>query len=232
VQIAVARTVEEAAAGAAEHIGDALGQAIAERGVATLALSGGASGAALLAALARQPLDWQVIHVYQVDERVAERGDPARNLTMLEHFLCDLGPLSAGRLHAMPVDAPDLQAAAAAYGRELEQQAGQPPVLDVVHLGLGSDGHTASLFPDDAALAVVDRSVVPLGPHGGYRRLTLTLPVLDAARLIVWFVTGAAKAQRLAELVAGGAAFPAGRVARARACVFADASAGQSLGSG
>jgi 6-phosphogluconolactonase len=229
VQIDVAPTAEEAAARAAGRIGDALRQALAERGAATLALSGGQSAVPLLAALARQSLDWEAIHLFQVDERVAVRGDAARNLTMLEHLLFDLGPLPVGRLHAMPVEGPDLDAAAAAYERELEQHAGRPPVLDVVHLGIGADGHTASLFPAGPPLTVADHSVVAVGPHAGYRRLTLTLRVFDAARCLVWFVTGAAKAAVLAELAAGSTAFPAGRVGRERARVFADAPAAAQL---
>jgi 6-phosphogluconolactonase len=131
----------------------------------------------------------------------------------------------------MPVDLPDLDAAAAACDRELAALTGRPgqsaqlAILDVVHLGLGADGHMASLFPGDPALGIQDRNVAVVGPHAGYRRLTLTLPVINAARNVVWFVTGAAKRAVLTRLMAGGATFPAGRVDAARACAFADEAA-------
>lgn len=225
MRLVVAPTPEEAAALAARHMADALRRAIAARGVATVALSGGSSPRPLLAGLAGQPLAWPSIHVFQVDERVAPRGDAQRNLTALEAVLCGDGPLPRAQLHAMPVDLPDLDAAATACERELEAFAGRPgqsAILDVVHLGLGADGHIASLFPGDPALEIQDRNVVVVGPHAGYRRLTLTLPVINAARNVVWFVTGAAKRAVLTRLMAGGATFPAGRVDVARACAFAD----------
>jgi 6-phosphogluconolactonase len=225
VRLVVAPTPEEAAALAARHMAGAIRQAIAARGVATIALSGGSSPRPLFAGLARQPLPWQSIHVFQVDERVAPRGDAERNLTSIEAALCGHGPLPRAHLHAMPVDLPDLEEAAAACERELEAFAGRPAALDVVHLGLGTDGHMASLFPGDPALGIQDRNVAVVGPHAGYRRLTLTLPVLNAARNVVWFVTGAAKRAVLTSLAAGGATFPAGRVDAARACAFADEAA-------
>ncbi len=221
MQLVVAPTPEQAAALAARHVAGALRRAVTTRAIATVALSGGSSPIPFLTELARQPLPWESVHVYQVDERVAPRGDPARNLTALEAALCGEGPLPPAHLHALPVDSPDLQAAAGAYGRELEERAG----LDVVHLGLGTDGHIASLFPGDPALETAARSVAVVGPHAGYRRLTLTLPVINAARDVVWFVTGAAKRAVLAALVAGDARLPASRVATDRAHVFADKAA-------
>lgn len=222
MQLVSALTPGEAAARAARHIADALGQAVAERGAATVALSGGSSAQPLLAELVRQPLSWDSLQVFQVDERVAPRGDAARNLTSLESVLCEHGPLPRGQLHSMPVDAADLEAAAAAYGRELESCAGRPSLLDVVHLGLGADGHTASLFAGDPALQVTDRSITTVESHAGYRRMTLTLPVINAARHIIWFVTGAGKSDVLARMLAGTLSAPAGQVTQGRAAVFAD----------
>jgi 6-phosphogluconolactonase len=160
-----------------------------------------------------------------VDERVVARGDSARNLGALDELLVWRGPLPRRNLHPMWVDRADLASAAGSYGEELAAVAGDPVILDLVHLGLGPDGHTASLFPGDPALAVTDRPVTTTGPHNGYRRMTLTYPVLNRARNVLWFVTGPDKAGVVADLYAGGAPFPAGRVARRRAILVADAAA-------
>ncbi|MCW5638096.1 MAG: 6-phosphogluconolactonase [Rubrivivax sp.] len=127
--------------------------------------------------------------------------------------------------HALPVEATDLRAAARAYGARLRLHAGTPPVLDLVHLGLGPDGHTASLLPGDAALAVADAEVALAGPYQGRRRLTLTYPVLNRARRVLWLVTGADKRAMLARLRAGDPTIPAGRVEPAHALVLADRAA-------
>lgn len=221
-RIRVFETAGEAAQAAARHIGESLRDAIAERGAAALALSGGTSPRPLFAALARAQLDWTRVDVFQVDERVAPAGSDARNLTSIERALLAEGPLSRKRLHAMPVDAADLDAAAARYALEIEAL-GAP--LDVVHLGLGADGHTASLFAGDPAQDEADRTVATTGVHAGYRRMTLTLPAINATREIVWLVTGPQKAAVLAALVAGGGAFPASRVSRDASIVFTDAAA-------
>jgi len=211
-----------AAAGAA-LLAEEVRAAARARGRATLALSGGRVEA-LLARLARERLPWDALDVFQVDERVAPDGSPARNWTALA---AALGPrVAKDALHAMPVEAADLDSACARYARRLEDAAGRPPALDVVHLGLGEDGHTASLFPGDAVLDVRDADVAPTATaHGGLRRLTLTLPALGRARCAVWVVGGAEKAPALARLLAGDASAPAARVAAARRVVLADRAA-------
>jgi 6-phosphogluconolactonase len=219
VRLEVAKTADAAAQVAARLIATVLGIAIGRRTRASLALSGGNSPLPMLRALAREPVDWTAIHVYQVDERVVARGDSARNLGALDEILVWRGPLPRRNLHPMWVDRADLPGAADSYGEDLAQVAGEPPILDVVHLGLGGDGHTASLFPGDPALAVKDRSVALTDEHNGYRRMTLTFPVLNRARNVIWFVTGADKAGVVADLYAGGAPFPAGRVAASRRAV-------------
>ena len=225
MRLEVARTADEAALVAARLIATVLGVAIGRRTRASLALSGGSSPLPMLRALAREPLDWSAIHVYQVDERVVARGDSARNLGALDEILVWRGPLPRRNLHPMWVDRADLPGAAASYAAELAQVAGEPAVLDLVHLGLGGDGHTASLFPGDQALEVKDRSVALTAEQKGYRRMTLTVPVLNRARSVLWFVTGSDKAGVVADLYAGGAPFPAGRVARRRAVLVADKAA-------
>ncbi len=225
MRLEVAKTADAAAEVAARLIATVLGVAIGRRTRASLAVSGGSSPLPLLRVLAREPIDWSAVHVYQVDERVVARGDSARNLGALDEILVWRGPLPRRNLHPMWVDRADLDGAADSYGEELALVAGEPPVLDVVHLGLGGDGHTASLFSGDPALAVRDRSVSLTAEHNGHRRMTLTFPVLNRARNVVWFVTGAGKSGVVADLYAGGAPFPAGRVARRRAVLVADEAA-------
>lgn len=212
-----------AAAGeAAARIAAAAREAIRERGRCVLALSGGRAAEAMLHALAREPLDWHALEVVQADERVAPAGSAERNLSLLRRGLLGPSPLPPSHLHAMPVDDADLDAAAERYAATLAHLAGSPPVLDVVHLGIGADGHTASLVPGDPALDVTDRDVAVTGIHHGRRRMTLTLPALNRARGIVWLVTGADKAPVLARLQSGDAMLPAGRVAVADARLYAD----------
>ncbi len=225
MRLEVAKTAAGAAEIAARLIATVLGIAIGRRTRASLALSGGTSPLPMLRALAREPLDWSAVHVYQVDERVVARGDSARNLGALDEILVWRGPLPRRNLHPMWVDRADLSGAADSYAEELAQVAGDPPILDLMHLGLGSDGHTASLFPGDPALQVKDRSVALTDEHNGHRRMTLTYPVLNRARSVVWLVTGPDKAGVVADLYAGGAPFPAGRVARRRSMLVADEAA-------
>jgi len=227
MQLEVAKTAAAAAEVAARIIATVLGISIGRRTRASIALSGGSTPLPMLKALARESLDWSAVHVYQVDERIVARGDSARNLGALDEILVWRGPLPRRNLHPMWVDRADLSGAAESYARELAQVAGDPAILDVVHLGLGADGHTASLFPGDPALEIEDRSVGLTKEHNGYRRMTLTLPVLSRARSVVWFVTGTDKAGVVGELYAGGAPFPAGRVSRRRAILVTDHAAGR-----
>ncbi|MEM9038171.1 MAG: 6-phosphogluconolactonase [Actinomycetota bacterium] len=180
---------------------------------ASLALSGGSSPWPVLEALASSDLPWDRIDVFQVDERVAPDGDDARNLTGLRRVLIDHVPAT---LHPMPVTEDDLTAAAAAYAARL------PATIDVVHLGLGDDGHTASLVPADPVLDVVDRTVAVTEPYRGHRRMTLTYPALHRAGRIIWYVAGAGKEHMLSRLVATDPEIPAGRVAADRATVVTD----------
>jgi 6-phosphogluconolactonase len=205
--------------------------AAAARGRFVMAVSGGHTPWAMLRALAGEDVPWKSVHVMQVDERVAPAGDPDRNLTHLRESLLSHAPLPPDQIHAMPVEAADLVAAAAAYARTLEQIAGSPPVLDLAHLGMGPDGHTASLVPGDPVLSVTDRDVALTAPYMGRRRMTLTFPVLDRARRILWLVTGSDKAPMFPKLTAGDPSIPAGRVRSENALVLADpAAAGRGSG--
>ncbi len=199
-------------------------EAVAARGKFLFAVSGGRTPWQMLAALAGEDVPWTAVHLFQVDERVAPAGDPDRNLTHIRESLLGRVDLPPGNLHAMPVegDAEDLPAAAARYAGELESIAGTPAVLDLVHLGLGPDGHTASLVRGDPSLEVTDRSVALAGPYQGHLRMTLTFAVLDRARRILWLATGAEKSPMLARLRAGDRSIPAGRVSSARALLLTD----------
>jgi len=202
------------------------GRAAAQaRGRFTLAVSGGHTPWQMLRALAELPLPWSAVQLFQVDERVAPAGDADRNLTHIRESLLGKVSLPAGQLHAMPVEDKDLAAAALSYAHELQTVAGAPPVLDLVHLGLGPDGHTASLVPGDAALQVKDADVAMAGPYQGRLRMTLTYPALNRARRVVFLVTGADKAGVLERLCDGDASIPAGRVDRSRAMLIADRAA-------
>jgi 6-phosphogluconolactonase len=176
----------------------------------------------MLRALADERLPWRDVHVVQVDERVAPVGDPDRNLTHLRESLLAHCPLRSEQVHAMPVESPDLEAAAARYALTLREIAGNPAMLDLAHLGLGPDGHTASLVPADPVLDVTDADVALTGIYQGRRRMTLTYPVLNRSRRIVWLVTGGEKAEMLARLCAGDPSIPAGRIHQHQAVVLAD----------
>jgi 6-phosphogluconolactonase/glucosamine-6-phosphate isomerase/deaminase len=160
-------------------------------------------------------MPWAHTTIYQVDERAAPDGDPDRNLTHLRESLAG----APAAVKAMPVEGEELEAAAAAYAANL------PDRFDLVHLGLGDDGHTASLVPGDPVLEVADRLVAVTEEYRGRRRLTLTYPGLARAAQILWLVTGADKAEPLRRLLAGDRSIPAGRVEAARSLIVADRAA-------
>jgi 6-phosphogluconolactonase len=203
--------------------------AIGARGLFTLAVSGGHTPWIMLRLLANENLPWEGLHLYQVDERVAPLGDPDRNLTHLRESLLQFAPIPPENVHAMPVESSDLERAAAQYDLTLQEIAGLPPVLDLVHLGLGPDGHTASLVPGDPVLVITNADVALTGVYQGRRRMTLTYPVLNRARRVLWVVTGREKAQMLQRLLDGDQSIPAGRVGQEQALVFADRAAAQGL---
>ncbi len=229
-QIDVLADAAAVARAAADFIAAQARAAVAERGSFRMALSGGSTPWLMLRELAGQDVPWANVHLFQVDERVAPAGGTARNFTHLQETLLAHVALPPANLHPMPVEATDLVRAGARYAVELRECAGSPPILDLVHLGLGADGHTASLVPGDAVLDVVDRDVAVTRPYHGWPRMTLTFPLLDRARCVLWLVTGAEKAAMLARLRAGDHSIPAVRVRRDRARAFADRAAAAELG--
>ena len=201
--------------------------AVAARGRFIVAVSGGHTPWAMLRALSGEDVPWPNVYLTQVDERVAPAGDPDRNLTHIRESL--RAPLRPEQILAMPVEAPDLQAAVARYAATLQEIAGSPPVLDLVHLGLGPDGHTASLVPGDRVLEVTDADVALTGIYQGRRRMTLTYPMINRSRRILWLVTGGEKVEMLARLRKGDVSIPAGRIRQDQAVVFADQAAAQQV---
>jgi 6-phosphogluconolactonase len=205
-------------------------ESVAARGRFVAAFSGGPTPRTMLRALADEDVPWDRVHIAQVDERVAPAGNPDRNLTMLRESLLDHAPMPAGNVHAMPVEAPDLIAAAAGYAHALESLAGSPPVLDFIHLGFGTDGHTASLVPGDPVLDIADAHVAVTGVYQGRQRMTLTYPIINRARRILWLVIGAEKADMLVRLRNADSSIPAGRVRQDTAIVVADEAAAANPG--
>jgi 6-phosphogluconolactonase len=225
INLEVLGTAESVAQRAADIIAEEARKAVSARGRFVVAVSGGHTPWVMLRALAGADVPWPAVHIVQVDERVAPAGDPDRNLTHLRESLLDHVPLTAQQIHAMPVESADLAAAAAKYAETLRQIAGSPPVLDLVHLGLGPDGHTASLVPRDPVLSVDAADVAISGSYQGRRRMTLTYPMINRSRQILWVVTGAEKVEMLQRLLGGDETIPAGRIRRTQALVLADAAA-------
>jgi 6-phosphogluconolactonase len=226
----LARSVQpdarRAAARAAAALAERIREAVAARERCAIALSGGATPLPLFEQLARLDVPWRRVAVFQVDERAVPPGDPARNWRALQELLLEPARVPAEQRYPMPVDDPDLEGAARSYARVLCRVAGDPPVLDAVQLGLGADGHTASLFAHDPALEVHDEDVAATAAHAGWRRLTLTLPALNRARWRLWFVTGSDRREALARLCTGApAALPANRVRRDGSLLLCDAAA-------
>jgi 6-phosphogluconolactonase len=210
----------------AEVIASAAREAVAARGRFVLAISGGTTPWLMLRHLADLHVPWPAVELFQTDERIAPAGHIERNLTHLTHALLDQAPEPLAAVHAMPVEMPDHADAARRYADSIRAVAGDPPVFDLVHLGLGEDGHTASLVPNDPVLDEVATAVAVTGDYGGRRRMTITYPVLTHARRILWVVTGAGKAPMLNRLRAGDQTIPAGRVRSDRALLLADRAAG------
>jgi 6-phosphogluconolactonase len=215
---------------AAKFIAAEARAAVATRGRFIMAVSGGKTPWQMLRDLADEEVPWKNVHVVQVDERIAPAGDPDRNLTHLRESLLSHAPLPPGQIYAMPVEEVDLETAAANYAKTLQQIAGSTPVLDLAHLGLGPDGHTASLVPNDPVLNVTDRDVALTGIYMGRQRMTLTYPMLNRSRRILWLATGAEKVSMIVRLRDGDMTIPAGRIRQDNALLLADRPAAEKLG--
>jgi len=215
LEIEVLPNADAVAERGAQVVAAAAAVAVAARDRFTFAVSGGRTPWAMFANLAGR-MPWEKVTIFQVDERIAPDGDADRNLTQLGR---SLPPGGAADVRAMPVWSDDADVGAAQYAQALPDQ------LDLVHLGLGPDGHTASLVPGDAVLAVLDRDVAVTGFYQGRRRMTLTYPALNRSRQILWLVTGEDKVDALRLLRAGDRSIPASWVETENALVLADAAA-------
>jgi 6-phosphogluconolactonase len=225
MKIEVFSDSEAVALEAAKLIAKEAREAVAARGKFAMAVSGGKTPWVMLRDLAQEDVPWNAVHVFQVDERIAPRGDPDRNLTHLRESLLTNAPLRPEQIHDMPVESSNFEAACTRYALTLEEITGSPPVLDLVHLGLGPDGHTASLVPGDRVLDVKDADIALTGIYQGRRRMTLTYPVINRSRVVLWLVTGSEKVTMLPRLLAGDVSIPAGRVRANDAVVLADRAA-------
>ena len=186
----------------------------------------------MLRNLASEEVPWSQVHVFQIDERIAPEGDPDRNLTHLHESLLGNAPIPLENIHAMPVNAANPVEGAKEYEATLRELCGNPPTLDMAHLGLGPDGHTASLVPNDPVLQVVDRDVAltdPVNLYQNRRRMTLTYPMINRSRQILWLATGAAKIPMLVKLRAADLGIPGGRISQASALLLTDRAAAAGL---
>jgi len=193
------------------------------------AVSGGSTPWKVLRQLAETAaLPWEAVELFQVDERIAPAGDAQRNLTQITQSLLDHSALSLKQIHAMPVEQKDLESSAESYVQQLIKLCGDPPKLDLIHLGLGEDGHTASLIPGDPALKSCELVTVTK-EYQGLPRMTMTYPVLNAAHHRLWIVTGTNKQPMLERLYKGDDSIPAGLVERDNAIILADQNAAGKL---
>ena len=227
MEIRILADADSVAREAAAIIAGEARAAVAARGRFVVAFSGGHTPWQMLRVLADEEVPWKDVHVVQVDERVALARDPDRNLTHLRESLLEHTPLRPEQIYAMPVEEKDLESAARRYSLTLREIAGSPPVFDLIHLGFGPDGHTASLVPGDPVLDVIDADVALTGVYQGRRRMTLTYPIINRCRHILWLVTGSEKANMLVRLRDGDLSIPAGRVRRDQALVLADRAAAE-----
>lgn len=214
---------------AAAIIAEEAWEAVATRSSFVMAVSGGRTPWLMLQDLASMGIPWKAVHIVQVDERVAPDGDTDRNLAHLRESL-RAAPIPSEQIYAMSVESINLELAAARYAGTLAKFAGEPPVFDLVHLGLGADGHTASLMPGDPVLRIDDADVALSGPYQGRRRMTLTCSAINRARRIMWVVTGSEKAEMCRQLLSGNRSIPAGRIRRDRALVVLDRAAAGAAG--
>ena len=222
IKMEVLPSAEAVAQHAAGYIAREARMAIAARDRFLLATSGGSTPWRMLELLATEDLPWSKLHLFQVDERIVGARDPQRNLLHLQSSLLARVDIPAQQIHPLPVDEPDQSAALANYTESLRQIAGNSPRLDLIHLGLGADGHLASLLPGDSTL----ESTAPVAisrSYQGSRRMTLTYNVIDNARRILWVVTGTGKADALSRFLQGDRSIPAARVPTEHALLLVDA---------
>ncbi|MEB3224766.1 MAG: 6-phosphogluconolactonase [Synechococcus sp.] len=210
-------------------------EAIARRGICTIALAGGSTPKPLYEKLAQQNLPWEQIQIFWGDERYVPADHPDSNEKMAREAWLNHVPIPAANIHPMPTAASDPQQDADTYEATLKNFFGQDvwPVFDIVLLGMGDDGHTASLFPHTAALTVGDR-LVAVGKKQGEPRLTLTVPLINAAHNIIFLVAGQNKQEALQQIFhsnADGLSYPSKLISPSQGVLWwlLDAAAGDRL---
>jgi 6-phosphogluconolactonase len=214
------------AARAADVFARAVEESVSDKGSCAFALSR-PTPERVFQAVGRMRLPRRVTQMYQVDERVAPDRSDDRNLTLIERDLASW--VRDSNLHKMKIDSEHPENGGKRYAKDLEEELGSPPILDFVHLGLGTDGHTASLMPGDPVLDVRDKWVATTKKVAGFRRLTLTYPVIDAARLVIFVVSGREKAEALRRVLSGDKDAPAARIQASNVRFFVDAEAAAQL---
>jgi 6-phosphogluconolactonase len=207
---------------AASIIAEEARKAVTLRGCFIFAVSGGKTPWKMLRALTDEDVPWERMHIVQVDERLAPEGHPDRNMTHLRESLIGHAPILPERIHAMQMEEKDPEAAAASYSRTIREIAGSSGIIDLIHLGLGPDGHTASLIPGDPVLDITDQDVALTVIYHGRQRLTLTYPIINRARKILWLITGSEKNEMFQRLIDSDLSIPAGRISQEHAMVLAD----------
>lgn len=209
---------------AADHIARFLQQRTADQGHCSIAFSGGGTPNPMFDNLAGHPVDWAKVEIFQVDERLVPPGHPDHNFSALDQHLISKISIPPDQVHPMETEASDPKAAALRYGRILLERA--PDGLDMVHLGVGSDGHTASWPPDDPVIKEAE-PVAVAGPYQGHQRMTITPPVVRGAGSILWLIAGAAKAQALRQLIDSDPQIPAWHARIEGSVILADPAAGR-----
>jgi 6-phosphogluconolactonase len=216
---------DQVAARAADYLEQEIREKLSHQKSFSLAISGGRTPWEMLKLLSRADLPWQQINLFQVDERVAPDGHPDRNLTQLFQAIAGTAMVTQLRIFPMPVTAEDLEVAAKEY-TEVLNEVTDGKGLDMIHLGLGSDGHTASLVPGDGVLAIQDRLVAcTQNNYQGKIRMTLTYPLLNSAKQILWIVTGSEKKEMVKRMLKQDPSIPAGSIRQENALLLVDQAA-------
>jgi len=218
-------TADQVAAGAAAYLEQQIREALAHQPSYSLAISGGRTPWEMLKILSKADLPWNRVNLFQVDERVAPDGHADRNLTQLFQAIAGTPMVTQLRIFPMPVLAEDLEEGCREYTQVLDEVT-EGKGLDLIHLGLGSDGHTASLVPEDGVMEVQDRLVAcTQNTYQGRIRMTLTYPLLNSAKQLLWIVTGSEKQEMVKRLLQQDPSIPAGSIRQENALLLVDQAA-------
>lgn len=225
MEIRTFQSSSEVAKEAALYIADRIRENIAKKGFFAMAMSGGRTPWEMIKHLATENLPWEKVFLFQVDERIAPDGHQDRNLTQLFNTIQETSLMTRLNIFPMHVIAEDLDEACEDYADHIRRIT-ETGKLDLVHLGIGTDGHTASLIPGDSVLETHDREVALTdNPYQGRKRMTLTYPIINRAEKILWVVTGEEKAEMLSRLLHQDQTIPAGKIAQQQAILLTEESA-------